>query len=64
MIMFEWSDSQEDVDYYVTFIGTIMLMNLNYWYEHQDKYTYQEISAKGQAIVSDGLMKLQTQKIL
>lgn len=59
MIMFDMSDSQEDFDYYVTFVGTMMVMNLNYWYEHQDKYTYQEISAKGQAIVEDGLMKLQ-----
>ncbi|MGM9530523.1 TetR/AcrR family transcriptional regulator [Intestinibacter sp.] len=62
MIMFDLSDSQEDIDYYVTFIGTMMLMNLNYWYERQDQYTYQEINAKGQMIVEEGLMKLQMQE--
>lgn len=62
-IMFDLPDFQEDADYYVTFVGTLMLMNLNYWYEHRDQYTYQQISAKGQAIVEDGLMKLQRQSI-
>lgn len=61
-IMFSITDSKNDLDYYATFIGTIMLMNLNYWYERKDKITFREISAKGQAIVGEGLLKLQKYK--
>ena len=65
--MYGLPDSMKDVDYYATLMNSILLTNLTYWYEHQQQYTFQEINAKGQVIIGDGLQKIQekmgTQKV-
>lgn len=58
-LMYGLSDSMENVDYYATVMGSILLTNLTYWYEHREQYTFQEINAKAQVIIGKGLREIQ-----
>ena len=42
-------------DYVVSLLISVMLSNFNFWYEHQENYTLQEINAMGQQILLNGL---------
>ena len=42
-------------DYVVSLVISIMLSNFNFWYEHQNCYSLQEINAMGQQILLNGL---------
>lgn len=43
------------MEYVVSFVTSCMFSNFNFWYEHQDRYTLQEVNAMGHHILINGL---------
>lgn len=58
-LMYGLPDSMENVEYYATLMGSILMTNLTYWYEHKDQNSFQEINAMAQVVIGDGLERIQ-----
>lgn len=45
----------DHMEYVVSFVTSCMFANFNFWYNHQDTYTLQEVNAMGHHILLNGL---------